>query len=383
MRGPAIQRYDAMVAVRHQPLLPTPTGQTGHPYESAKSIPQQTAMRSVTAAPYARPLPSTTQQMRWRVTMARCWVQGHLIATLLIAIVAVTLVLRPATYPIGMLVLRSATYPIGMLLLGFAVAGIALGAWALDRLHLHQIAQATLLMLLADFLLVAVGAALIGPRMEVCALLPGMLLMAALFADYALVIAGGIIALLGYCSTVVLTQLGIVHPMVLLSADAVVWLDLVLVCLGAGLLLMALGLVMHQLRSALASEAAAIHTVTVLERRAQSKRIAIDADAIALQTQLAQAMHAKDIHMVTTCEDLAPLAQMINAATTRIPGLLRDREERIRLERAIRELGTSLETAWAGFTWQWPAPSGTAVDRLITMLRPSHATTDVTWKQRR
>ena len=368
MRGPAIQRYDAMVAVRHQPLLPLAAEQVGQHDTSAKSAPLL-AMRSVIAAPYARPLPCTTQQARWRVALARGWVQGHLVATLLMAIVAVTLVFRPETYPIG------------MLLLGFAVAGIALNTWALGRVQQH-LAQAAVLMLIADFLLVAVGAALIGPRMEICALLPSMLLMSALLADYAFVLVGGVVALLGYCITVILTQLGMVHPLLLLSASAIIWLDLVLVCLGAGLLLLVLGLVMHQLRAALAGEAAATHTVGVLERRAHSKRIAIDADAIALQTQISQVLHGKTAQVVTTCEDLAPLAQMVNAATSRIPNLLRDREERIRLERALRELSTTLETAWAGFTWHWPAPSGTAVDRLITMLRPTHATTDVTWKQR-
>lgn len=118
------------------------------------------------------------------------------------------------------------------------------------------------------------------------------------------------------------------------------------------------------------------------DRRAQTRRVAIDADAIALQTQLARSLRGNPAQPVTTCEDLAPLAQMINATTQRIPGLLRDREERIKLERAIRELTTALETAWAGFTWHWPTPTGTAVDRLVTILRPSPAPTEVTGQHR-
>jgi hypothetical protein len=109
----------------------------------------------------------------------------------------------------------------------------------------------------------------------------------------------------------------------------------------------------------------------VSERRWQAKRTTIDADSIALQTEIARTLRGATPRSVTTCEEMAPLANMINVLTTRLPGLLADREERLRLEKAIRDLANTLETAWAGFEWEWPSPSGTTVDRIISKLRPS------------
>jgi hypothetical protein len=168
----------------------------------------------------------------------------------------------------------------------------------------------------------------------------------------------------------VLTQIGILHPLIPLTGMTTLAVHLALSFVGLALLCAAIGGAIRFLHAAAWEAAAAIHRVTALERRAQTKRIAIDADAIALQEQLTRAMRGGTPQPVTTCEDLAPLAQMVNSAAARLPGLLRDREERIRLEYAIRDLVNTMETAWAGFSFEWPTPSHTSVDRLIAILRP-------------
>src|SRR5262249_2026048 len=153
-----------------------------------------------------------------------------------------------------------------------------------------------------------------------------------------------------YATIIALSQVRATQPLVLFTPTAQVWCNLVLAGIGMTLLCLALTLAARWLRAAQFAEAAVLHRVETQERRSQSKRIAIDADAVALQPQLARALRSGAAQPVTTCEDLAPLAHMINTVTSRIPGLLRDREERIRLERAVRDLIASLETAWAGFT---------------------------------
>jgi hypothetical protein len=342
-------------------------GTSAPPAESI-TIARHPVVRSVTAAPYARPLPSTAQYHAWQARFTQRWVQGHLVAALGIAILGVTCILTPSVYPVG------------MALLGFAVVGLALGALALGWVSIRP-THAAALMVACELVALAVGLALFGPRLEVLVLLPGLLLLAALLAELAVVVAAAVVALLAYTITVILTAQGTVHSLLSFTPAAGLWVDLALVLVGASLFLGAVVLATQQLRAALAGEAAATHTVTVLERRALTKRIAIDADAIALQTQLALALRGHDAQPVATCEDLVPLANMVNAATARVPNLMRDRQERLKMERAVRELTTALETAWAGFTWTWPAPSGTPLDRLVTMLRPSHAQTDTALRQ--
>ena len=312
------------------------------------------------AAPYAHAPVMAPAQISWRAQLARHWLQWHLgLGVLTLAVGA-------------MLIAAALTQVVGIALIACSCITLALVAIAMIFARYDAPTGAAVLALTADLVAILFGVALIGPRLETLVLLPGALLVTALLVDnLVIVVAGGVLGILAYGVAAVMTQLGVLRAIVFVDNGVMRLLDVAFAVVGLTLLLVAITLVVTQLRRALSGEAATDHRLQVLERRTQAKRAVIDADAIALQTEIARTLRGATPRQITTCEDLAPLSTMLNAMTTRVPGLLADREERLRLEKAIRDLATALETAWAGFEWTWPAPTGTTVDRLVTILRPT------------
>jgi hypothetical protein len=317
------------------------------------------ALPPIAANPYAAPYAPAPQQIAWRKQLAMAWTRGHLVFHLLVAALATGLILTEAHLVAG------------VCLLTLAFVSLAITMIALRFADDASPASAALLALLTDGLATAAAVILLGPRLELFALLPGSMLIAALLLNQFFVVSSGVLGLASYFLAVILAQTGVLQPQLALDATATLWFDAALACAGLAMLLVAISLVANHLRAAFAEAGAMAHSVTVLERRAQAKQGSLDADAVALQAEIAKTLRGGAAQPVTSsAPELAPLAQMVNAATTRIPALLRDREERLRLERALRDLTTALEAAWAGFAWQWPTPTGTAVDRLVTILRP-------------
>lgn len=314
-------------------------------------------------APYAMPNALAGNQLVWRTQLTQRWLHWHLGLSLLALAGAVMLIANPAMQLAG------------VFLLTYTCAAVALIAFALIFARYQAPTGAAVLALGADVLAVLLGIALLGPRLETLVLLPGTLLITALLVDQWIVIMGACIGFGAFAVSLALSQFGMLHAALTIDEYTFRWLDMGFLFIGLVVLLVAINLVLQQLRSALANEAAMTHRLVVADRRSQAKRIAIDADAVALQTQLARTLRGMEAQPVTTCEELAPLANMINATTARLPALLHDREERLRLEKAIRDLASTLESAWAGFELRWPAQTGTTVDRLVTILRPSHGQT--------
>ena len=69
---------------------------------------------------------------------------------------------------------------------------------------------------------------------------------------------------------------------------------------------------------------------------------------------------------------LHQLAALIDSATDRLETLQRDREDRVRMEGAIRRVTRAVEQLEMGRAPAWPEPSDTLVDALITRLRSLH-----------
>ncbi len=359
MQG-SIARRDTVV--RAPVRFPTATGlplRQGVRPVSAITIPTLQAVPAVSRAPYAQTAVVTPGHNAWLRDLATHWVRWHLILCVALVVAATTII---TATPLAVA---------GVVLLAVTLGALAVGAIAVRCLDFALAGTAVTLMLVSDLLLTAAGVAIVGPRASLLFFLAGSLLITALFADRLVVIAGGAVTFVGFVATLAAAALGRFAPVLPLDETTLRWVDGAAVFIGLTLLLVAIALVSGQLRRALASEAAVTHRLYAHDRRLLTKQIAIDADAIALQAELANALRGGAPRAVTTCEDLAPLANMINATTARLPGLLRDREERLHIERALRDLVTSLETAWAGFEWTWPAPSGTTVDRLVAILRPS------------
>jgi hypothetical protein len=53
----------------------------------------------------------------------------------------------------------------------------------------------------------------------------------------------------------------------------------------------------------------------------------------------------------------------------RLATLQQDREERVRMDAALRAIIREVERAWLGLPWVWPRASGTALDELVALLR--------------
>ena len=312
-------------------------------------------------SPYTLIPSQSSETLEWRTRTARYWVQWHLGISLGLMGIA------------GILLTATNQVVLGIYLLCFGLGTLALNASALSFAGNRLPGGATILTLAADILLVICGLVTLGTHLELFLLLPGSLLIAALLVDLTAIIIGTSVAFALYVIAIIHDSTA--NLPITTSISPLFWqrLTIGLACIGFCSLLIALALVIGKLRQALADQAALSYQMRVLERRIQQRQIVLDADAIALQTALATSLRGGHPHAITTCEELAPLANMTNATIARIPGLLNDREERLRLEKAVRDLTHSLEAAWAGFDLQWPAPSNTAIDRLVTMLRPGEA----------
>jgi hypothetical protein len=321
------------------------------------AIPNKGIWTIAPAAPYAYLPSATLERTQWRAQLARRWVQWHLSLTFVMLASATAMI---ATMPAN---------AEGFYLLVVGLSTFALSAIALRCTDYMLNGGAALLTLAADTLIVIYGLFLLGNHMELFFLLPGSFIIAALLASQAIVVIGSIFTFMIYTLATFVHPLGLGRTHLALTGYGNQIFSVALVGIGLTLLLVALGMTTRLIRQALATEAATAYRLDVTERRQQAKQQTIDADAIALQTELARTLHGEIPRRITTCDELAPLAHMINATAMRIPGLLRDREERLRIEKAIRDVGQALESNWAGFELRWPAPSGTALDRLIAMLR--------------
>ncbi len=363
MRGTALHRYETISPLR----TPAPAVPATEPTSQ-----QQAATVCIPVGPYALRQPQTVARQHAQASLARGWVWGHVGLSLVAAITGVTVLIASPDLHVW-----------GAASLSLATAGLALSALALQAMTAGRVATAARWLLVYDFVALTIGMVLVGPQPGIFFLLPGAVLLAALLTERWTALVGLTLAFALYALNVALTQDGSWHALAAPTASALVWLNLALIFLGTLLLAFAAQWLLAQLHGALATEAALTYRLAAMERRIRVKRSSLDADAMALQTQIAQAMANHRPQSITTSEDLAPLAQMINAANARIPSLLHDRDERLKLERAVRDLIQSLEAAWAGFTLTWPAPSNTAVDRLLPLLRPNSTQATTTLKTTR
>ncbi len=352
-----ISRYAAMVAVRHQAAPTRAAYPDNMPMPATVTLPRR-ALEP--ARPYATAPVRTTAHATRRIQAGWRWAHVQLGVALALVAVGVTALLAAPSWQI-----------VGWLAFALALTGILLGPLAGNALRQGHVTRGAVILFTWDLLLVAAAVAVIGPRLEAVALLPGFVLVLTLVAEPIVVMLGAGVAMVLFLAGSIILSARAIPPLMALPSATWTWIDPLLAIGAMGLILLPLGMLLQRVNSAEAAEAATRYLLNVEERRAQIRRIAIDADAIALQTQLARAIRGGVPQAVTTSEELAPLAGMVNAATARLPHLLRDREERLRLERALRELIASLETAWAGFSFAWPAPSGTLVDRLVVTLRPA------------
>jgi hypothetical protein len=209
----------------------------------------------------------------------------------------------------------------------------------------------------------------LGPRASLLLFVPAMTLLA-------LRSAGRVPALLGVCAAGVtyavcalLAPHGGLLPVFHLSDGALTLVDGALV--SVGLITLAATVVDAQ-AGRLRAEAVARgrrHELRMLRAREGRLRQQAEDDAEQLEDALALALRGHGIGDRPIEALDAPLAERVMAVADRLQTLQRDREERMRLEGAIRGVIRAVERAWLGLAWTWPEPSGTAVDELVALLR--------------
>ncbi len=98
-------------------------------------------------------------------------------------------------------------------------------------------------------------------------------------------------------------------------------------------------------------------------------------DAERLRGALAEALRGqggKPVAPLIGDASLHQLAALIDHATARLETLQRDREDRVRLEGAIRRVTRAVEQIEMGCVPAWPEPSDTLMDALVVRLRSLH-----------
>lgn len=259
---------------------------------------------------------------------------------------------------------------IGQPLWPFTLAALAgVGGWLSYALAVPARRLAAGALVLADMSVLAWLLALVGLRVAVLALVPAVALLALLWLGRAgaYVVAGVALAL--YALAAVLAVNGALVPTVALTPVGSVLLDGAFV--AAGLLAMVLPasrIHRAQVRAELTAGALR-HEVRTLRARLSQTHRQVEDDAEWLNEALARALAGRGTDLLETDGILSPLVETANAAAERLVTLQRDREERLRLEGAVRTVTQAVERAWLGLPWSWPDWSGTALDELVALLR--------------
>ncbi|HEY7832425.1 MAG TPA: hypothetical protein VIG30_02565 [Ktedonobacterales bacterium] len=287
--------------------------------------------------------------------LARRVALGHAVAGVVLAVVASALVL------LGQ--------PVGVWLLALAGLAVASGGLAALLVWWWRTARAAVVVLaLAQMGALAWGCALVGPRAALLVLaVPAVALaLRAGGRRPALICGAGMVAVYGgfqIAASQALRPVFAPPPLALAAGETLA------VALGVALLLGEL-LVAAGIRAR--SEAAArarLYEIRLLRERIGALRGEIEDGGERLDEALARALRGRGLAPIAVAGPLSQIAGSINAAAERLRTLQRDREDRLRLESAVRALARALERGWLGMPWTWPEPSGTLLDEVVVLLR--------------
>jgi hypothetical protein len=211
--------------------------------------------------------------------------------------------------------------------------------------------------------------ALLGPRASLLALVPALLLLGLRMAGRPAATIWVLAVCALYCVALVLGVVIGVQPALRLAPGAATLLDAGLVC--AGLLLTLAGMSRMVGASVRAERLARArqHEAKLLRARvvALQRRSAEDAERI---YALAEATLRGEQRAITPLDGaLGPAVERLRAAAERVAELRTERVEHRRVGAALVQLTRALERGWLGLRWKWPAPSGTAVDDVVALLR--------------
>jgi hypothetical protein len=274
---------------------------------------------------------------------------------------------------------------------GLAVSGQADGAlWALALVLvasggaalsylLHQRCSVTLLagvaLLGSQLGVLAWAFALYGARVALLAFVPALSLLMLRLAGRGLAVAGCAVSFMLYLAFTAAQMQGIVSPLLAIGEAPRIVLDAALV--AAGLLLCLLAILDQDAGRMRALDQADVRLREATEQHAKSALLQsrVRQDAERMRDALAGALHGQRgdaVSPLVAHAALQELAELIDGAGARLETLHRDREDRVRLEGAIRQAVHAVERIEMGRAPHWPEPTGTLMDALVAQLRALH-----------
>jgi hypothetical protein len=224
-------------------------------------------------------------------------------------------------------------------------------------------------LLVSQLGLLAWAMVVLGPRPSLLALAPALIAIMLLLGGASLASALAIGSLTIYAIFAGLyVSIGIA-PVVALAPTTSVVLDVVCIVVGLLATLWLLLAIQAGRERALAIARARRHEADVLRNLVTQFRQEAQDDTGKLESALLQALKGHGISAIPTEGSYRLLAETIMDTASRLEVLQRDREERLRLEGALRVVIRAVERQWLGVEPEWPGNTGTAIDDLVALLR--------------
>lgn len=260
--------------------------------------------------------------------------------------------------------------PLGSwLLVGALIVGVGgVLAYSLHEIeHLQRFAPIALLASQIGLLVWAM--LLVGPRASLLVLVPALIEAAALMSDTLLASVFALVALLIYALFAGFSISLSFTPASAPSGAAALAFDVICVVVGLLAALWLLLAIMSGRERAQAIARARRHEADVLRNLMTQFRQEVQDDTGKLESALLQALKGQSVGAIPTEGMYRLLAETILDTAARLEVLQRDREERLRLEGALRVVVRAVERQWLGIEPEWPDPTGTAIDELVALLR--------------
>jgi hypothetical protein len=260
--------------------------------------------------------------------------------------------------------------PLGSwLLIGALIVGVGgVLAYSLHEIeHLQRFAPIALMA--SQLGLLAWAMLLVGPRASLLVLVPALIEAAALMSDTLLASVFALVALLIYALFAGFSISLSFTPVSAPSGAAALAFDVICVVVGLLAALWLLLAIMSGRERAQAIARARRHEADVLRNLMTQFRQEVQDDTGKLESALLHALKGQSVGAIPTEGMYRLLAETILDTAARLEVLQRDREERLRLEGALRVVVRAVERQWLGIEPEWPDPTGTAIDELVALLR--------------
>lgn len=231
----------------------------------------------------------------------------------------------------------------------------------------HTTAAAALACSQAGLLVWALAVA--GPRTSLLLLVPGAVFLALRTSGRTTAALLAVAALAAYATDRVLSLVWGVPPVIPLDPLPSALLDGALAALGVLLAIAgAFDATAGRAQAELVARAR-LGEVRRLQARIDRLRRQSEDDAAALYRALDSALEGTPAHDAGVDGVLSPVVARIVDVGEYVADLRDELRERYSLEAALGQLALALERAWLGLAWSWPAPTGTPVDDVVSLLR--------------